>query len=58
MNFFIKGTISLAGILSIAHILSGCIDHGIDGTIIASGIGLIGFFVGLLYDINTFKRKV
>lgn len=58
MKFLIKGIVSFTGIISIVYILSACLDHGINGTIIASGIGLVGFFVGLLFDINISKRKV
>ena len=56
MKLIIKGIVSLTGIICVAHILCTCLDHGINGTIIASGLTLTGFFVGLIFDISV-KRK-
>ncbi len=51
----IKSIISLIGIIVIWDILSRCIEKNIDGVIIASGLTLVGFCVGLMFDVNIFK---
>lgn len=56
MKIVVKAIVSLTGIICVAYILSVCIDHGIDGTIVATGLSFIGFFVGLMYDVVLFKK--
>lgn len=51
----IKSIISLAGIIVVWDILSRCLDKNINGVIIASGLTLVGFCVGLMFEVNIFK---
>jgi len=57
MKIVVKGIVSLAGIVTVGYILSQCLDHGINGAIVGSGLTLVGFFVGLIYDVVIKKGK-